>query len=349
VTEEQEMASTEQSAHHAQVGCCEVPVPMVYAGRLYQSPTNKNQLWINFGWNTEDNQAYPAYEEALAPHLSGTQYEALITGLKSLIDRVGTPCYSGAMQTLSSGLLGLFTCGISCILANSATEDFDALVEQSIKLSSLEAQISRQTCQVSFKHVSNVNQRDGKRWIDADGFELDKGTRFASINGLGEVSSKRAGGPPMGYNIVLLIGEELEWPLRRPQTAGEEGVTKDRMKKVAEVPVIRGATELPGTVTQGAPTAEGSGVLSHRTGEKFLLSAPPPRKKHAQADDDNADDPEEEPEAPAAASKQQEQQTLPVSDATSGLSGRPVESPSSRMKLLCPEDRAASCDFSVTQ
>ena len=48
-----------------QVGCCEVPVPMVYAGRLYQSPTNKNQLWINFGWNTENNQVYPAYGTSL--------------------------------------------------------------------------------------------------------------------------------------------------------------------------------------------------------------------------------------------------------------------------------------------
>ena len=193
---------------------------------------------------------------------------------------------------------GCFVAGISCMLASSATEDFDALVQESIRLSTLEAQISRHQhssadaatphsrfntpriphslcstsfskhisltlkhlltkhfslvlshphlccltliqspicitccrsnvrtslgnnllpkpslclslnltrrftcrdlCQVSFKHISNVNQRDGKRWIDADGIELDKGTRFASINGLGEVSSKRAGGPPMG-------------------------------------------------------------------------------------------------------------------------------------------------------
>ncbi|CAE8583530.1 unnamed protein product, partial [Polarella glacialis] len=55
---------------------------MTICDRIYQNPTNRLEIWANFGWSTPNSQRYPAWEAWMGQFVEQNEYDKLIDLLK---------------------------------------------------------------------------------------------------------------------------------------------------------------------------------------------------------------------------------------------------------------------------
>merc|ERR1712226_882686 len=66
-------------------------VDMSKAGRIYLNPMARNEVWINFGWNTGNNQIYPPYPGDFSSKISKSQYDTVLAEVRKTMDENKLP------------------------------------------------------------------------------------------------------------------------------------------------------------------------------------------------------------------------------------------------------------------
>jgi hypothetical protein len=168
-----------------------------YAGRNYQSPVgNRNEIWINIGWNTKGGQRYAQYNPGIG--IGEVQYNALIEKAKELFA-------DGAGITVCQGMMAMMCCSCTCCLSliymKLKVDAFNKGAKEGIKLKATELGLNGR-----LEMIQMASPDSG--WFDSTGQQL------MIKQGGGEHSRPylAPGGPPMGYNIIITTPTPMPWP-----------------------------------------------------------------------------------------------------------------------------------------
>ena len=170
------------------------PSNMTYAGRIYQNPTKKEEIWFNIGWNSQNNQRYPDYESWLSPYITIDAYKLVINAVKEEFDNLpfggNGPCLAICSFCLCSMTLGVCFCPL--LMLKKGENEFRTRVEEAILNvgKSLGVDIKLKVTQAAGGF--------GGIWMDSSGLQLFVG--------------RSPGGPPLGYNIILKLPTPVQWP-----------------------------------------------------------------------------------------------------------------------------------------
>ena len=170
------------------------PSNMTYAGRIYQNPTEKQEIWFNIGWNSHNNQRYPDYESWLSPYLTSDEYKQIINAARVEFDDLPFggygPCAAVCSFCLCSMTFGICFCPI--LLLKRSENEFRKRVEEAIINvgNSLSVHVKLKLTQAAGGF--------GGIWLDSSGLQL--------------IVGGSPGGPPLGYNILLKLPTSIQWP-----------------------------------------------------------------------------------------------------------------------------------------
>ena len=165
-----------------------------YAGRVYLNPTRPREMYINIGWNTRGGQRYAQYHPGFG--ISEAQYNGLINEAKCLFvngPRISV-CGGFCSMILCVATSGICFCPFLYI--KSTVDSFNKQANLSITNAGEQLNLQARLAMIQ------VAGAHGGNWVDSSGNPL-------LISGK---SGSFPGGPPMGYNIIVTLPSQLQWP-----------------------------------------------------------------------------------------------------------------------------------------
>lgn len=184
---------------------------MSFCGRAYQNPDNKQEIWLNVGWNLHGQQRYPPFEQELESQIPEQEYKQLMEVLHTVFR---TAPYAEPELPVLTMYLCMCTFGICwcpcCYLKKQVSRFNDTLgltVQELCRNMSFSARL--EICE---------GGEYGGAWTDAKGDPLMVPGKNAT----------HPGGPPWGYNIVLTVnGVPPKWPPHHDHHHGLRHTSKD--------------------------------------------------------------------------------------------------------------------------
>ena len=190
-----------------------------YAGRMYQNPNKKEELWVNTGSSYfKGRQEYPKYEPTLSPHITEEAYKQIISVVKEQFEEtpVFVPCLSWCACFLCLFTGGIFFCPL-CIVQKMKLKLKKKQVEKEVENAGQAIKIE---VRFEMKINGSVEEKQGD-WIDSKGQILE----IKSTYGKGSKHRARTiGGPPLGGNIIFTLPETITWP---PSNSTDENISDE--------------------------------------------------------------------------------------------------------------------------
>ena len=185
------------------------------AGRVYLDPQDRTEVWCNFGWNTGDNQVYPAYPGEFG--VTKGQYDEVVAAVKQVMDENAIPGW-----VPMAAILGLPCFGPCLLMAafNGKVSKLNKMMQEAA------TNAAPQGVEVKVK-MSQVASPSRGNWVDSVGQSCL----------IGEHGTP--GGPPLGYSIIFKFPEPVQaWPPTRamavttvPNTAADDPIQQIAMLK----------------------------------------------------------------------------------------------------------------------
>jgi hypothetical protein len=210
-----------------------------YLGRMFMPPTaaesgdRQQELWVNFGWLTDNNRRFPEYVDMLQPICSRQQFEELMRTVASLAD-----AYNFKEAARVSAVMLCFMMCIPCPLLSvlGKKRDFEA------KLTEMLTAISGTTFPTHVRFVfSGMPERIADDQVCLDQF--GKPLLLTYDNDPGIVTESTW--PPYGYNLVIQVPRSYDlrahW-LRRAAAAVSAAPVLSAADRMKELDKIRAAS-----------------------------------------------------------------------------------------------------------
>ena len=168
---------------------------LLHAGRIYQNPNNRHELWVNIGWAHQSSQVTPEYQSWLQPHVSRKTFHNLTNFLVEQLDRPHEQKCDGCACVLCVVTAGC--CFYPLFHLRRKEKKFESTLMDRFVHATSEVKEN-----VSLRNVPH-STLSGDLWLDSYGQAL-----------MIENTKNRAGpgGPPAGFSLVFTVQEIIQWP-----------------------------------------------------------------------------------------------------------------------------------------
>eukprot|EP00418_Pyrodinium_bahamense_P057922 CAMPEP_0179168586 /NCGR_PEP_ID=MMETSP0796-20121207/82934_1 /TAXON_ID=73915 /ORGANISM="Pyrodinium bahamense, Strain pbaha01" /LENGTH=243 /DNA_ID=CAMNT_0020871357 /DNA_START=56 /DNA_END=784 /DNA_ORIENTATION=+ len=169
------------------------------AGRCFQNPSERREVYANVGWNRKGMQRYPPYEPWMNGVVSSEDYDKLIEMLQKEFENfpnVGyRPCFAIILGIVILPLCPCMACWFMHM--KQQIDAFNAGLEEKIRACS----VANVRLELTFRYARIYN---GRMWLDSRGQPC--------LDCPGGRENPYPIGPPQGYNLVFTAASDLPWP-----------------------------------------------------------------------------------------------------------------------------------------
>jgi hypothetical protein len=160
------------------------------AGRIFQNPKNRRELWGHLGFNIKGQQIYPPWEPALGTQFSESDYNKIMDAMKAEFEN---PPFEGSCGPMCALQLCVCSCGLC----------FCPMLYMKMKVSKFNEGLFAipGTLNISGFRIEMSEMADPQagNWVDS--------------KGQGCLLHGRPLGPPLGYNVIFTFQDEVNpWP-----------------------------------------------------------------------------------------------------------------------------------------
>jgi hypothetical protein len=205
------------------------------AGRIFQNPKNRRELWGHIGFNIKGQQIYPPWEPALGTQFSESDYNKIMDAMKAEFEN---PPFEGSCGPMCALQLCVCSCGLCFCPMLYIKQKVSKFNEGLFAIPG--------TMNIPGFRIEMTEMADPQpgNWVDSKGQPL--------LHPQGKHGAMMPLGPPLGYNVIFTFQDEVNpWPPAAlsapvPQVMGQVVGAQDPSQKIMSLKQLLDA----GAITQ---------------------------------------------------------------------------------------------------